>query len=126
MTEYHDGGVSSGLFALRKGQWKFNYYPGHSPQLFDLSVDPQEDNNLASNSNFEHILSECEMALRNICDPDAVDTLVHEKQAAIIEELGGYDAVASMDEADIFIELGALYVNSEDLRKPPDRIVNDL
>ncbi len=126
ISEYHDGGVSSGLFALRKGHWKFNYYPGHPPQLFDLSIDPQEDNDLASNLKFEHILEECELALRNICDPDAVEALVHEKQAAIIEELGGYDTVASMDEADIFIELGALYVNSTDLRKPPDRIVNDL
>ena len=58
-----------------------------------------------------------------LCDPDAVEIHVHEKQAAIIEELGGYDAVASMDSDECFIELGALYVNAEDLRKPPDSIV---
>ena len=123
MSEYHDGGVSIGLFALRKGKWKYNYYPGHAPQLYDLSIDPQEDNDLASNPDFQHILNECDAALRKICDPDAVEIHVHEKQAAIIEELGGYDAVASMDGDECFIELGALYVNAEDLRKPPDSIV---
>jgi choline-sulfatase len=123
ISEYHDGGVSTGMFAIRKGQWKYNYYPGHAPQLYDLSVDPQEDSDLAAIPNYEGVLDECDTALRDICDPDAVEKWVHEKQGAIIEELGGYDVVASLSGPDLFIEYEALYVNDEALRAPPDVIV---
>lgn len=31
---------------LRTARWKFNYYPGHGGELYDLSADPQEERNL--------------------------------------------------------------------------------
>ncbi len=123
ISEYHDGGVSTGMFALRKEQWKYIYYPDHPAQLFNLSTDPQEDTDLANNPAFEQVLRGCEAELRKICDPVAVNQRALSKQAKILEEYGGYDAVMSMDESDIFIELDALYVNSEDLRTPPGKMV---
>ena len=120
ISEYHDGGVSTGMFALRKDQWKYIYYPGHRAQLFDLSIDPQEDTDLAEDIEYRSVLEECYEVLSTFLDPDAVNEYALSKQANIVEEMGGYDAVAAMEEADIFIELGALYVNAEELRTSPD------
>ena len=120
ISEYHDGGVSTGQFALRKDQWKYMYYPGNRPQLFDLAADPHEDDDLAQNPFYASVLKECDLALRDILDPDAINEKVLAKQAKIIEEHGGYEAVVSTEGADIFIELDALYVNGEELRTPPE------
>ena len=118
ISEYHDGGVSTGLFMLVKGRWKYNYYPGYQPQLFDLINDPQEDKDLAEEPQYQAVLADCDAELRKILDPDAVNTRAFEKQAQIIESFGGYETVDSMEQADIFIEVDALYVNSEELRSP--------
>ncbi len=36
LSEYHDGGSPVGMFMLRTGRWKYNYYPGYAPEPFDL------------------------------------------------------------------------------------------
>jgi choline-sulfatase len=123
ISEYHDGGVSTGMFALRSNKWKYIYYPGHQPQLFDLSNDPREDMDLAQNPHYSKILRQCDAALRQILDPDEVNQQALSKQAKIIDTFGGYEAILRMEEADIFIELDALYVNSEELRTPPEENV---
>ncbi len=120
ISEYHDGGMSTGLFMLRKDQWKYIYYPGFRPQLFNLANDPMEDTDLATDLAYESVLDECDAALREILDPDAINKEVFAKQAKIIEANGGYDHVASMEESNMFIELGALYVNAEELRTPAE------
>lgn len=118
ISEYHDGGMSTGIFMLVKDPWKFIYYPGHRPQLFNLCDDPMEDLDLAGDPAHASALRECEAALREVLDPDAVNDDVFAKQGRIIEDFGGYDRVAAMEESDMFIELGALYVNAEELRTP--------
>lgn len=123
ISEYHDGGVSTGMFALRSKNWKYIFYPGYPPQLFDLSNDPQEDVDLAQDPAYAQILKECDTALREILDPDEVNEKALTQQAEIIEAFGGYDAILAMEEVDIFIELDALYVNSEELRTPPEENV---
>ena len=35
---------------LRNGRYKYNYYVGYKPELFDLSADPGEERNLADRS----------------------------------------------------------------------------
>ena len=120
ISEYHDGGMSTGTFMLLKDRWKYIYYPGYRPQLFNLSDDPLEDVDLARDPAYASVLQECESALREILDPDAVNEEVFAKQADIIESHGGYERVASMEESNMFIELGALYVNAEELRTPAE------
>ena len=46
-SEYHAVGAVSGAFMIRKGNWKYNYYVGFEPELFDLKNDPEEMVNLA-------------------------------------------------------------------------------
>jgi choline-sulfatase len=120
ISEYHDGGMSTGIFMLLKDPWKYIHYPGHRPQLFNLLEDPLEDVDLAEDPRFAPVLKECESALREILDPDAVNERVFAKQAEIIESYGGYHSVAAMEESNMFIELDALYVNAEELRTPAE------
>lgn len=120
ISEYHDGGMSTASFMVIKDEWKFVYYPGHVPQLFRLLDEADEDVNLALDPRFEPVVQECEAALREILDPEAVNQEVLAGQAKIIESYGGYEAVAGMSESDMFIELDALYVNAQALRSPAE------
>ena len=74
---------------IRKGKWKYIYYVGMEPQLFDLETDPEESIDLAGDPAQAARLSEMEAELRRICDPEAVDKLAKSGQAALIERHGG-------------------------------------
>ena len=76
---------------MRRGQHKYVHYVGLDPELYDLDEDPEEINNLALNANGE--LKGFDTALREIFDPEAIDKLVREDQAALVEKHGGRDAV---------------------------------
>lgn len=123
ISEYHDGGVSTGIFMLLNGPWKLVYYPGYRSQLFNAENDPNEDHDLAENADFAEIVAECEAALRSMLDPEEVNERALRNQAKIVEDLGGYDAINNMEQSDIFIEVEALYVNNEELRTPFDLLV---
>ena len=91
LSEYHAVGSNSGGYMLRKGKWKFHYYVGYEPELFDLEADPEETTNLAGDAASAEIVAMMEAELRRICDPEAVDRLAKEDQAALIEKHGGRD-----------------------------------
>jgi choline-sulfatase len=95
-SEYHDGGSTTGTFLVRWDHWKFVYYVGHSPQLFDMKADPNELNNLSTNIENDPIikaaLKEGKRRLREICDPEKVNLQCFEDQKRRIEELGGREA----------------------------------
>ena len=78
---------------LRHGDWKFNYYVGHRPQLFNLADDPDELHDLAESTDHAQILSECEALLRQIVDPEEADARAHADQQRQIAALGGRQAV---------------------------------
>ena len=92
-SEYHASGSTSGAFMVRKGRWKFVYYVGIQPQLFNLVEDPDELNDLGKLPNFIKIQKEMEMHLRSICDPEAIDQVAKEDQRKIIAANGGTDAI---------------------------------
>nr|WP_254442998.1 hypothetical protein [Ruegeria sp. HKCCA4633] len=96
LSEYHDGGSTTGTFMVRWQQWKYVHYVDHDPQLFDLATDPNELRDLValqSDGAFAlAALAEGERRLREICDPDAVNALCFADQKARIEELGGEEA----------------------------------
>ncbi|MEC8263622.1 MAG: sulfatase/phosphatase domain-containing protein, partial [Pseudomonadota bacterium] len=48
LSEYHDGGSTTGAFMVRWGDWKYVCYPGMPPQLFNLAEDPSEDHDLGT------------------------------------------------------------------------------
>lgn len=96
LSEYHDGGSTTGTFMIRWQHWKYVHYVGHAPQLFDLEQDPNELQNLATICP-EHpatiaALAEGERRLRDICNPDAVNTQCFADQKAKILALGGEEA----------------------------------
>lgn len=90
-SEYHAVGCNTGGFMLRQGDWKFHYYVGYPPELFNLADDPEETTNLAADPGHAHRVAELEKELRGICDPEAVDALAKSDQAALIAEHGGRD-----------------------------------
>ena len=98
LSEYHDGGSITGMFMIRYEHWKYIYYPGFTPQLFNLINDPFEKDDLGGNPNFEDIRIKCHRELKKIVDPEASNALAFSDQAERIKELGGVDTIlASVD-----------------------------
>ena len=93
MSEYHASGSATGAFMIRKGQFKFVYYVGMPPQLFDLEVDPQEKRDLACEEGYAGVLRDCEAALRQVVDPEAADRQAFADQAKRLAAAGGAEAV---------------------------------
>jgi choline-sulfatase len=91
--EYHAAGAVTGAFMLRKGKFKFVYYVGLTPQLFDLDSDPAETRDLAQHGDCADVLADCEASLRRYVDPHAGDAQARHDQAARIAELGGRAAI---------------------------------
>lgn len=96
LSEYHDGGSTTGTFMVRWQRWKYVHYVGHDPQLFDLMEDPDEVFDLVTmrpnQPDTIAALTEGERRLREICDPDAVNAKCFADQKDRIAELGGEDA----------------------------------
>ena len=120
ISEYHDGGCPTGIIMLINGPWKYIHYAGSVPQLFNIEEDGNEDHDLAGNPSYSDVLKMCDDALRALLDPDDVNRRAFEDQAAVIEELGGQDAILNQEQSQIFIEVGALYDNADELRTPLD------
>lgn len=95
LSEYHGGGSISGSFSIHLGQWKYCYYVGHPPQLFDLQNDSNELIDLAGQPKFRTTLESCERSLRTIVDPEAIDARAFRDQARTIEKHGGTDGIRS-------------------------------
>lgn len=95
-SEYHDGGSTTGTFMVRWDHWKFVYYVGQRPQLFNLENDPNELSDLVPGSEEDPFITQMikdgEIKLREICDPEAVNRQCFEDQRRRIDELGGEDA----------------------------------
>ncbi|WP_206057208.1 sulfatase-like hydrolase/transferase [Nitratireductor sp. XY-223] len=95
-SEYHAAGAVSGAFMLKKGRWKYHYYVGFSPELFDLETDPEETRDLAADPAFRDIVAMMDAELRRICDPEATDARAFADQAALIERMGGREAALGL------------------------------
>lgn len=93
LSEYHDGGSSTGAFMTRWQNWKYVHYEGLPPQLFDLATDPDELHDLAGNAGSQAALAEGARRLHALCDPGAVNRRCFSDQRARIEALGGEAAL---------------------------------
>src|SRR5258707_927352 len=93
LSEYHATGAATGAFMIRKGPFKYVYYAGMPPQLFDLDADPQETRDLAADPGYRGLLAQCEAELRLVVDPDAADALAKADQRARIAAFGGREAI---------------------------------
>jgi choline-sulfatase len=92
-SEYHAILSPSGIFMIRNASYKYVYYVGYRPQLFDLVADPDETRDLAEEPAYAEVLASCERELRAICDPEDVDRRARAHQRARLDAAGGPSAV---------------------------------
>lgn len=99
LSEYHAVGSNTAAYMLRNGRWKYHHYVRHEPELFDLAHDPEETTNIASDPRYTDVVAMMQGELRRRCDPEAVDAQAKADQTALIERLGGAQAVLQMGSA---------------------------
>ena len=97
-SEYHDWSSITGMFMLRKGDWKLVEYPGYTPQLFNLVDDPREKKNLAGQSDYEDVLVMMRAELALITDVEETNRAAFEEQAKKIEMHGGREALLQIED----------------------------
>jgi choline-sulfatase len=78
---------------IRHGRYKYIHYVGMPAMLYDLAADPEELHDLGADPAHASALRECELALRRVVDPEAVNRLCLEDQARKIEAVGGVEAI---------------------------------
>ncbi|MDD9877305.1 MAG: sulfatase-like hydrolase/transferase [Magnetovibrio sp.] len=92
-SEYHGMGSATAAYMIRKGEWKLVHYVDYPDQLFNLADDPDELTDRAGDADCAPIMNELTAALTAICDPVAVDRAAKARQAEMIVENGGKDAI---------------------------------
>ena len=97
-SEYHAGGALAAEFMLRKGKWKYVYYPEYAPMLFDLEEDPDELHDLVGDPSCQVILRMMHKELCKIGDPDEIDKACRADQAALVEQNGGREKVLAVND----------------------------
>ena len=83
-AEYAEPGRPSRM--VRRGPWKYNYYPGSRPELFNLEDDPGESNDLWDDPQLAAVRGELHEIVLQGWDPDRVAerTRRREKERALI------------------------------------------
>lgn len=83
-SESHSEGNCTGSFMIRKGAWKYIYFTGDEPLLFDLKNDPGEFRNLAGKPETAAIQKELHAHLTSQLDPDAVTDRAFAEQERVL------------------------------------------
>jgi choline-sulfatase len=94
-AEYHATGSETGGFMLRRGDYKYIYYVGYPPQLFNVVEDPHELHDLIDDPSYADVIKEMDARLRTVAEPEEVDARAKELQESILEAHGGREKVFS-------------------------------
>ncbi len=86
-SESHSEGNATGSFMIHKGDWKYLYFTGDEPLLFNLKDDPGEFNNLAGEKRHAGTVKELHAHLVSLVDPDAVSAAAFRKQEQVLRGL---------------------------------------
>ena len=73
-------GMLNAGFMLKRGDYKLCHYVGSEPQLFNVGVDPLENDDLAPEPEYATKRGEIEDTLRAIVDPKLADARAKENQ----------------------------------------------
>ncbi|MDR2365768.1 MAG: sulfatase-like hydrolase/transferase [Zoogloeaceae bacterium] len=93
LSEYHGMGSRTAAYMIRVGRYKYVHYVDYAPQLFDLAQDPDELHDLAADPDLTSVLTGCRRHLESLLDPVDVDRKARARQARLLEENGGREAV---------------------------------
>jgi choline-sulfatase len=83
-SESHSEGNVTGSFMIRKGDWKYLYFTGSEPLLFNLRDDPGEFHSVAGKPEAASIQRELHGLLTSLVDPDAVTGRAFAEQERIL------------------------------------------
>jgi choline-sulfatase len=86
-AESHSEGNCTGSFLIREGDWKYLYFTGDEPLLFNLKDDPGEFYNLADDRRYADVRQKLHARLTSLVDPDAVTYAAFRKQEAVLSGL---------------------------------------
>ncbi|MFB3825182.1 MAG: sulfatase-like hydrolase/transferase [Bryobacteraceae bacterium] len=84
-SESHSEGNCTGSFMIRKGDWKYIYFTGDDPLLFNLKDDPGEFHNLAGKA--QDVRKELHGILTSQLDPDAVTERAFAEQERVLDNM---------------------------------------
>lgn len=91
-SEFHAVGSEAAAYMLADARYKYHYYVGMRPELFDLERDPEELNDVAADPAYAEVLASFEAKLRARLDPEAVDAAAKADQARLVASFGGREA----------------------------------
>ena len=99
-SEYHGHGSRGAMYMIRWKHWKYVYFTGYKPQLFNLEEDAEENIDLLGGHIYDgmhaEIAEECHNRLLSVFDPEEVNKRALSFQKKVKEQLrlGSYnDAV---------------------------------
>ncbi len=70
-SEFHANFFTTDWYLVATQRYKYTYYVGDRPTLFDIERDPNELADLAADPAYGEVLSAMDRRLRSICDPEA-------------------------------------------------------
>jgi len=87
-VEYHGEGVMHPCFMVRRGNYKYTYIHEYETQLFDISKDPDERNNLSGKLEYNQLEDELKSSILSRFSPEAVRKYIGEslKKRSIVRE----------------------------------------
>jgi len=89
LSQFHTYGPDA-FYMLRDRRYKYVYYVGAPPQLFDLDADPEELTDLGADPAHAQQRAAFEARLRAILDPEATDSEAKADQARMADRHGGF------------------------------------
>ena len=99
-SESHSEGNCTGSFMIRQGEWKYLYFTGGEPLLFNLKNDFGEFVNLAKDKKLADLRRQLHTHLTSLVDPDAVTRAGFRKQDNMLR-----DRVKSMSAQEFYEDL---------------------
>ncbi len=85
--DFYASNYKNSWHLLAGSKYKYTYYVGDRPSLFDMENDPEERNDLATNPEYKNILDDFETKLRSLVDPEK-ENRVSKEHLGLIDENG--------------------------------------
>jgi choline-sulfatase len=92
-SEYHASGSREAFFMVQDKRYKYVRPVTYPAQLYDRHKDPEELRDVIADPDYADVVESMETRLRARLDPAEVDARAKKRQAELLEENGGWEAV---------------------------------